>query len=123
MIYIICFSISVLFAYFDTRDEQKKNIGIFEIKVNSNNNSFQSYNKSKSLSKKINLENSPDNNINNNNKNEPINKSFKKSNSNYNFLNVNLCKDKENVAVVFINGGKVNFKDNSSINLRSKNLK
>ena len=29
MIYIICFSISVLFAYFDTRDEQKKNIGIY----------------------------------------------------------------------------------------------
>ena len=88
----------------------KKNTGIIEIKVNNQNPYFNSK-KSKSLTRKKYLINNRSNSY----KNENITKDrdLKKSNSNHNFVNINLCKDKENVSVVYINSAKLNINDNS----------
>ena len=86
----------------------KKNIGIVEIKVN-NTNTFCNYKKSKSLSRPISFENISQ-------KNNNLNKSY----SNHNFVNINLCTDKENISVLYINRVKLNSKENSYNNLINK---
>ena len=98
----------------------KKNIAIVEIKVKSRTNSTHNYatnfNKSKSLSRQISFDC--------NNANKSFENNLKKPNSNHTFVNINLCKDKENSSVVYINRGKRHdsSKENSCINFRNKIL-
>jgi hypothetical protein len=95
----------------------KKNIAIVEIKVQSRTNSTHNYatnfDKSKSLSRQISFDC--------NNSNKSFEKNLKRPNSNHTFVNINLCKDKENSSVVYINRGKRHdsSKENSCINFRN----
>ena len=97
----------------------KKNIAIVEIKVQSRTNSTHNYianNKSKSLSRQISFDCK--------NANKSFENNLKRPNSNHTFVNINLCKDKENSSVVYINRGKRHdsSKENSCINFRNKIL-
>ena len=100
----------------------KKNTGIREIKVNNSNaanNIYSNYKKSKSLSRQIYQE--KNDNLNNVNKTVNTVNNNRKSNSNHNFLNINLCKDKDNISIIYLNSAKNNINDNSSFNLMQDN--
>ena len=98
----------------------KQNIAIVEIKVQSRTNSTHTYttnfNKSKSLSRQISFDC--------NQANKSFENNLKRPNSNHTFVNINLCKDKGNSSLVYINRGKRHdsSKENSCINFRNKIL-
>ena len=110
-----------------TEEEEKlakKNIAIIEIKQNDqkisrniNNNLYDKNNKSKSLSKIINIENGK-NNINN----FEIRDDFKRSQSNFNhtFVNINLCKGNINNCSTFYKNRGFTIKENSNTKIRNK---